>query len=181
LRLDAAGHIQSRRLPIGQRVISIRDLRGQWNNKEVARVAAFPDHDGGPDFAAARVRKRNGSRTTSPREQFIEDVVRLVIPHLAEATFGLREPGGALPIIRQSLYRNADMSVLRQCQWLEGTQHPVFIDGFDRGNHLRNLLSQRRSSNNRSALFRGAEAFAAARVKEGKRTMREGRRAIELL
>jgi hypothetical protein len=131
-------------------------------------------------FAAAQVLNGMGSRTTSPspREQFIEDVVRLVIPHLAKATFGLREPGGALRIVRQSLYRNADMSVFRQCQWLERTQHPVFVDDLDRGSHLRNLLSQRRSSNNRLALFRGAEASTPPALrKENVRCAKGGARS----
>ena len=76
-----------------------------------------------------------GSRIRSPREQFIEDIVRVVVPNLTQAAFRLREPGGAVPVVRDSLDREADMGVLGQRERLEGTQYSVFVDGFDGSGH----------------------------------------------
>ena len=81
-----------------------------------------------------------GRRTTSLREQGIEDIVGLVFPSLAQAALGLREPGGAFGIGVHRLDGDAHMGMLGQREGLERTQQPVFVDGFDGGDHGRSLV-----------------------------------------
>ena len=59
LGLDPARHVESRRLPVGEREISAIKLRCQRNKKGIARMTAKADQDGWPDFAAAQIRERD--------------------------------------------------------------------------------------------------------------------------
>ena len=53
----SAGDIQAGWLPVAE-----GELRGERDDEEVAGIAAEADDDGGPDFAAAQVRERNGQQ-----------------------------------------------------------------------------------------------------------------------
>ena len=76
-----------------------------------------------------------GRSTTSLREQGIEDIVGVVFPSLAQAALGLREPGGAFGVGVHGFDGDADVGVLGQREGLERAQQPVFVDGFDGGDH----------------------------------------------
>src|SRR5437867_8719747 len=67
-----------------------------------------------------------GRRTTSFLEQFIEDVVGVIIPNLLERLFGELEPSRALQI---RLDGHADMSVLGQRQRFLKNQFAVLVNG----------------------------------------------------
>ena len=62
LRFDAAGDVQAGGLPVGEGEVGVGELRGERDDEEVAGKAAEADDDGGPHFAAAQVRERNGQQ-----------------------------------------------------------------------------------------------------------------------
>ena len=62
LRFDSAGDVQAGGLPVGEGEFGVGELRGERDDEEVAGKAAEADDDGGPHFAAAQVRERNGQQ-----------------------------------------------------------------------------------------------------------------------
>jgi hypothetical protein len=81
-----------------------------------------------------------GSRMMSSREQFIENVVGVVFPQIAQTTFGLSQPGRAIGVVRvQSFDGETDAGVFRERERFQRAQHSAFVDGFQGGCHTRML------------------------------------------
>ena len=69
------------------------------------------------------------------REQFIVNVVGVVVPNCAESALGLGEPGGALGMVLEGFYRQADVGVLGQSEGLQQPEGPALVNRFDCGGH----------------------------------------------
>jgi len=62
LRFDSAGDVQAGGLPVGEGEFGVGEWRGERDDEEVAGKAAEANDDGGPHFATAQVRERNGQQ-----------------------------------------------------------------------------------------------------------------------
>src|SRR5438132_3691929 len=91
------------------------------------------DRNCGANLATGQVCERNRKRTTSFLEQFIEDVVSVIIPNLLERLLGEFQPSRALQI---RIDGHAHMRVLGQWQRLLKNQFAVLVysvNGCDHG------------------------------------------------
>src|ERR1035437_1639647 len=89
-----------------------------------------------------------GSRTTSPLEKLIENVVVGVLPGSGQSFFAKLQPSAPFNVLAAggaAVNGHPDMGFLRQRQPPWKLQHPVFINGLDGCRHGQRLPSVRRS------------------------------------
>ena len=100
LGFDSAGDVQARGAPVCEGECRAGELRGERDDEEIAGITAEAD-DNGRTLRKLRSVNGMGSRTRSSREQFIENVVGVVVPHGGQTALGLRQPSGALGVVFQ--------------------------------------------------------------------------------
>ena len=135
LSFDTARNVQSRISPLTKWEICIRKNRRIGARK---RSTPFrPMRTAGRTFWLVKSVNGIGRSTTSFLEQFIEDVVRVVVPDLIQSFFGQFQPRFAFCV--GAFNCDSHVGFFRQRQRSRQNQLAVFVNGFKGRCHVSKL------------------------------------------